>query len=143
MSGPSKKALLTLVLIVCLKVALQKTSLSKRNRRKMIGISVIIFWHPSLHLFHLTQWWERRGKCTGRSFHILIQDFRAPWEMILPCMGIKSCGSDSLLMKFPVAQQSYLGLLSTYSEGDVSCGNRSCSSTSPFPMVLVCFSNMK
>lgn len=143
MSGPSKKALLTLFLIGCLKVALQKTSLAKWNRRKRVGISVIIFWHLSLYISFTSQrGWERRGKHTGRSFHIPVQDFRSPWEMILRCMGIKSCSSDSLVIRFPVAQQSCPGLLSRYSKGDLRCGNKSCR-TILFPLVLVCFSNIK
>lgn len=143
MSGPSKKALLTLFLIGCLKVALQRTSLSKQNRRKTVGISVIIFWHLSLYLSFIShRGWERRGKHTGRSFHILIQGFRALWEMILCCVGIKSCSSDSLVLNFPATEQSCPGLLSRYSEGELRCGSKSCSSTIPFPLVLVCFSNI-
>lgn len=74
----------------------------------------------------------RRGKQTGRSFHFPTLDFRAPWGMFLHCLGIKSCCSDSLVTGFPVVRHSCPGLLSSYSKGDLRCGNKGCFGT-PFP----------
>lgn len=141
MSGPSQKNLPASFSIGCLEVALQKYSLAKQSRRKMVEISVIVFWHLSPLVSN--RGWVRRGKQTGRSFHIPILDFRAPQGMFLHCMGIKSCCSDSLVTGFPVALHSCLGLLSRYSKGDVGCGNKSCSNSIPFPLFIMWFSNTK
>lgn len=56
-SGLSKKKnLLASFLIGCLKVALQKSSVAKPSRRKMVGVSVIIFWYLSLQSWTGVQW---------------------------------------------------------------------------------------
>jgi len=102
MSGPSQKNLLALFLTGCLEVALHKSSLAKRSRREMLGISAIVFWHLSLQ--------PRRGKQTGRSFHVPVLDFRAQWGMFVHGVGMKPCCSDSLFRRFPVVPQSCLGL---------------------------------
>lgn len=135
-----KKNLLASFLIGCLKVAPQKSSVAKPSRRKMVGVSVIIFCYLSLQSWTGVQWEGASRLGDHFTFHFWISGLH---EGFLHCMGIKSCCSDSLVTRFPAAQHRHPGLLSSYSNGDLTWGNEGCSNTIPFALFLLWFSNMK